>query len=357
MPSNKQRLQSNNAKIEAIQETLRNKVGTSGEIELTENNTIYDVSKYASAKTNIAVPDLSQTTATENDVVSGKVFYNASGEKTMGVYVDRLQWKCDNIKSLFNEFGFPNAIINYTQNDNTVVECFRGLDTSNVITMQYMFGSDGVSGAIYVDLSGITLNMQNCKNAIGLFKNQSKLEKLPTLININKLEYMNNMFYGCSNLTEIPQLNTSKVTNMNSTFYGCKKLITITLLDMINTTICNDIFNNCQNLTNLTIKNIKISIQIGRGTTWGTLLTDNSIVNTFQELWDLTGSSTQTLTLSTPSLARTESIYVKLIDVTEEMRTQDEYIDNKKPCIVCESTDEGAMTLKEYGISKNWNIA
>ena len=61
--------------------------------------------------------------------------------------------------------------------------------------------------------------------------------------------------------------------------------------------------------------------------------------------------------MSTPSKARTDEIYVKLIDITDEMRAEDEYIDNKKPCVVCESTDEGAMTLKEYGISKNWNIA
>ena len=52
-----------------------------------------------------------------------------------------------------------------------------------------------------------------------------------------------------------------------------------------------------------------------------------------------------------------EEIYVKLIGATDEMRAEDPYIDNKKPCIVCESTDEGAMTLKEYGISKNWNIS
>ena len=39
------------------------------------------------------------------------------------------------------------------------------------------------------------------------------------------------------------------------------------------------------------------------------------------------------------------------------MRAEDEYIDNKKPCVVCESTDEGAMTLTEYAISKNWAIA
>ena len=108
---------------------------------------------------------------------------------------------------------------------------------------------------------------------------------------------------------------------------------------------------------NVEIKNIKIDLQIGSGTNWGTFLTDESLVFIFKELHNLTGSTARTLTLSTPSYARTEEIYVKLIDITDEMRAEDEYIDNKNPCVVCESTDTGAMTLKEYGISKNWNIS
>ena len=38
---------------------------------------------------------------------------------------------------------------------------------------------------------------------------------------------MNSMFYGCSNLTTNPQLNTSKVTNMNNMFRECSHLTTI----------------------------------------------------------------------------------------------------------------------------------
>lgn len=96
---------------------------------------------------------------------------------------------------------------------------------------------------------------------------------------------------------------------------------------------------------------------IGQTTSWGHLLTDESLINTAKELWDLTGATSQTLTMSTASNARFDAIYVKLVDVTEEMIAEDEYVSNKKPCVVCESTDEGAMTLREYVISKNWALA
>lgn len=155
----------------------------------------------------------------------------------------------------------------------------------------------------------------------------------------------------------IPFRTAVDVTYM---FYNCRYLETILNLNVKGGLSLADIFRFCTKLTNLTIKNIQRSLTVGQTTSWGTLLTDASIINTFQELWDNTNNAlggTRTLTLSTPSNARTEQIYVKLIPITDEMRAEDEDIDNKKPCVVCESTDEGAMTLKEYGISKNWNIA
>ena len=48
---------------------------------------------------------------------------------------------------------------------------------------------------------------------------------------------------------------------------------------------------------------------------------------------------------------------MKLVDITDEMRAEDEFIDLKKPFVVCESTDEGAMSVTEYVTSKNWQLA
>lgn len=299
--------------------------------------------------------------------------------------VDMLQWKCDNMKSLYYVFGVVEGTDMTEINDETVCAMVKRLDTSKVTIMSSMFQSwsNGFAYAVYKDLSPITLDMSSCVKCNSMFYNQTYLTKLPTLLNTSNVTNMSSMFYWCANLTTIPdldvsnvtnvdamfqncgaltaipQLDTRKVTNMKNMFRGCSALPTIPLVDMRSVTSSSNtssMFSSCNALTNLTLKNIRVSLQIGSGASYGHLLTDASIVNTFQELWDLTGGTAQTLTLSTPSNARTSEIYVKLIDITDEMREQDEYIDNKKPCVVCESTDVGAMTLKEYGISKNWQI-
>jgi hypothetical protein len=233
---------------------------------------------------------------------------------------DMLQARVDATNSCKNMFyGY--------EGDN--VDFIKGLDTSNVVNMQNMFIESKKITEIY-------------------------------LTNTSKVTKFWSAFKSCEKLKKISGLNTDSATDVFQMFGGCYVLTDIPPINLINVTdgyYTTGTFGNCRALSNLIVKNIKVSLQIGSGTSWGHLLTDNSIINTFQELWDLTGKTAQTLTLSTPSNARTSEIYVKLVDITDEMRAQDEYIDNKKPCVVCESTDEGSMTLKEYGISKNWNIA
>lgn len=236
---------------------------------------------------------LEDATATENDIVAGKTAYTGEGKIT-GTYVDRLQWKCDNVKSLYYEF------YNYGGTDLSILE---GLDTSNVTNMTYMF-------------------------------------------------------YNCSNLTTIPQLDTSNVTDMTYMFYNCLRLETVSGLDLYSAQTLSSVFYNCKALTNLTLYNIRIALRIGSGTSYGHLLTLDSLINTVKELWDYSsGTTTYTLTMGTANLAKITDTYVKLIDITDEMREKDQYIDNKKPCEVCESADEGAMLLKDYATLKNWALA
>lgn len=170
-------------------------------------------------------------------------------------------------------------------------------------------------------------------------------------------------FQGCTKLENITytEFDTRNVTNISRLFYGNSYLVETPPLDLRSITSASNqsvFIHACPRLTTLRVYNVKWSLQIGSGSgNYGKILTDDSIINTFKELHDLTGGTAQTLTLSNESNARTEAIYVKLIDITDEMRAEDDLIDYKKPCVVCESTDEGAMTLKEYGISKNWIIA
>lgn len=260
---------------------------------------------------------------------------------------DMLQQMVDQTNSCENMFY-------YSKCNN--VDFLRNLDTSNVTNMNAMFNN--CQNITTIDLSAF--NTKNLNSIDSMFY----YCKTVTTINLTGWDYsslktMYATFSGCSKLTKIiaPNIDTSKVTNMWSMFSGCPVLETIPNLDLLSVTDVSNMFRNCYKLANLTLKNIKKSLTIGSATTYGHLLTNDSLINTIQQLWDLTGMSSQTLTLSTTSKENIANIYVKLVDVTDEMLAQDQYAGNKKPCVVCESTDEGAMTLTEYATSKNWAIA
>lgn len=354
--------------------------------------------------------------------------------------IDRLQWKCDNIKSLYYEF------YNYKGSDLSILE---GLDTSQVTNMEYAFGNcSNITSIPYLDTKNVTnfqrafdscsklssiypLDLSNCKTLNHMFYSCRLLENIyleninlsnisnfsyvfsqcralknmpiktfpdnascnciyetcelmvsDTPINVGKPKSLNNAFRYCRSLNtevtidavnctdmsycfyytdKIPKItvtNTPNKINTAGVFYGCGALKDV-FIDLRTSSNVSNLFEYCNALENVIVKNVKLSLKLGSYTDWGTKLTNASLLNTAQELWDNTGNAlggARTLTLSTPSKTAIQSIYVKLVDVTDEMRAEDEYIDNKKPCVECESTDDGAMTLEEYIISKNWQI-
>lgn len=200
-------------------------------------------------------------------------------------------------------------------------------DTSNVTDIQFCF--NGARNMSTLDLSGW---------------NTSKLV---------------NMSYAFQTMNSLQTLNltgwdTSKVTNMTSLFLRSSSLRTVLgSIDMLSNLSNVDMFYECYALTNITLKNIQYSLSFKDCN----LLSNASVLNIAQELWDKTGHPTQTLYFHSNVKAYINNTYVKLIPITAAMREQDPYIDNKKPFEVCASTDEGAMTLIEYAISKNWAIA
>ena len=61
------------------------------------------------------------------------------------------------------------------------------------------------------------------------------------------------MFYGCSNLTSVPQLDTSKVTITESMFYACGSLTTVPPLNTSSATRMSYMFQNCYVLEKIDI--------------------------------------------------------------------------------------------------------
>lgn len=369
----------------------------SGTIEITANG-IHSVKDYENANVDVPVPDLSETTATADDVLEGKEFFDASGEKVVGTYKDIMQQRVEGGSGLYYAFiRYSQPTINVSQLDTSMVTTMERAfgdtsleeldlstwDTSNVTTMRYMFY--GSSALKRLNISG--WNTSNVTNMSYLFAGCNELEyadissfdtsKVTTMermfystkfnlldlshFNLNKVTNMNNMFATTASsrvLTKVVLNGTKNVTNMGNMFDGQYRVTDISTIDMVSATATSNMFQYCKNLTNLTLTNIKISLRIGSGTSWGHLLTLDSLLNTIQELWTNTGTSTLTLTMGTANTAKLANVYVKLIPITDEMRAEDEYIDNKAPFEVCESTDEGAMLVTEYVTTiKKWVLA
>ena len=203
-------------------------------------------------------------------------------------------------------------------------------NTSNVTDMGEMFNRTSITS---LDLKHF--DTSNVTDMAGMFQSNTKITTIDLSgWNLDKITSISSMFSGCSSLVSvIGTLDVNKVMAFGSTFYGCKALTTFTL------------------------KNIKKDLTIGSGTSYGTLLDDPTIINTAMELWDLTGATARKLTVATAVSSKLDTIYVKLITPSEEQITADPNITSKKPCEVCESTDNGAMTLREYIVSKNWTIS
>jgi surface protein len=233
-------------------------------------------------------------------------------------------------------------------------------DTSSNVSLEYMFAECdnmlNVKGVFDISTTDITGNMfYNCR----LLENIN-IQFICPNPRPNVAIGMSSMFSNCMKLKEIDLTAFSKILagNIYAMFNSCYELEKIEgILDLYNCSQQGSAFYLTYALTGVTLKNIRKSLQIGSGTSYGHLWQLPYLVNAIKELWDLTGSTQQTLTIGSANLEKIANVYVKLVEVTDEMIAADEYAANKLPCIECESTDEGAMTLTAYAGLKNWGLA
>ena len=187
-------------------------------------------------------------------------------------------------------------------------------DTSEVITMESMFAYCDLLGAVpQFDTSKVTNMREFCTNC-------SNLISVPYL-NTDNVTSMNKMFYACYNLETIPQLNAHKVANFTNAFGYCRKLKSLLMYGM------------------------KVKFDISTSTQFEasdlvTILSNCQVVN-----------SSQTLTMGSTNLAKLEGVYVKPtgVELYEGITCN--------PCVICESTDEGAMLATDYFATKGWSLA
>ena len=128
-------------------------------------------------------------------------------------------------------------------------------------------------------------------------------EKLTTIPKLNTSNGTNfsYMFYYDLILTTIPQIDTSNGTNFYRMFQGSKTITTIPQLDVSNGTNLNDMFYQCSELTNFGgLLNVKTSYSLISCNK----LSYDSLLNVLNGLADLTGGTSQKLTLGSTNLAK-----------------------------------------------------
>lgn len=266
---------------------------------------------------------------------------------------------------------------NVTNMENMFYNCTNltevpAFDTSNVTNMGAMLrGCTNLTAVPLFDTSNVTnmhsmlqtcstltevplFDTSNVTDMGAMFSGCTNITSVP-LFNTSKVTVMAQMFSTCYALTTIPLLDTSNVTSMNYLFQSCKALTTVPALDARNVGYFNTTFSGCANIKDIGIRNIKATLQVSNGTSYGHLLTVDSLVHLIYELRKQYYS--QTLTVGTANLEKLANVYVKTITITDEMRAEDDLIDEKYPFVVCESTDEGAMLITDYATTvKNWTI-
>ncbi len=199
-------------------------------------------------------------------------------------------------------------------------------------------------------------NTENVTDVSQMFEYTSGIETIPNF-NFKNVTNASNFVRYSTKIKKVPNIFGNKVTSFGYFAYDCRTLEDCEL-DMLSCTNSGLIFSNCRSLTNLKLHNIKINTAIGSGASYGTKLTKESLIFCIKELWSYKDTTTtRTLTISTPSKTLIADIYVKLITPTQEQIEADPYINDKLPCEVCESIDEGAMTITAYANLKNWTIA
>lgn len=137
---------------------------------------------------------------------------------------------------------FRQACIDFGTTYDTVEVLPFLLDTSQATTMYGVFY--GCTSLTQVP----DLNTANVTNMYGMFWKCSSLTQVPDLNTANVTD-MTSMFDGCSALTTVPDMDTSQVTNMSYMFWKCSSLTQVPDLNTSNVTNMVEMFNGCTSLT------------------------------------------------------------------------------------------------------------
>ena len=249
----------------------------SGEINISQNGT-YDVTDKASANVNIPEKVLGTKTITSNGI------YKATDDNLDGYSEVEVATSGVDI----NEYFTPTI---------------QGGD---------MYGNSGWSKTFLKFRSPLIVEGTDASR---LFY-QYPLEKLPDLLETDKITNMESMFGICELIKTIPNINTSNVTNMSEMFYGCITLETLPKLNCSNVERINDVLTNCPKLQNIGgFENLGQAYKTTMAANYyyyklalsfSNNLTHDSLMNVINNLYDIKskGCNVQSLILGSTNISK-----------------------------------------------------
>ena len=183
----------------------------------------------------------------------------AKGSRTWGSYVSSIEKVVISGRITLDE---GNTLYGLFQNMSSLktIEGLNNLDTSNAITMAYMF--DGCSSLTKLDLS--SFNTSRVDDMLGIFYNCKSLEELDvSSFNTRNVINMSLMFAGCSSLTslDVSGFNTENVMSMASVFARCSSLTSLDVsgFNTEKVTCMSCMFVECKSLSELDVSNFNTS--------------------------------------------------------------------------------------------------
>lgn len=277
-------------------------VRPSGTIEITENGE-YDVANYEKANV--------QTKRSLKTLLDAK--------KSANRLFDSYQGEDQSLLVLYDDFENVEAC-SYTFFSNPNMIKAPHLNTKKCTNFDYCFQRC----TNLKDTSGI--DFSNGKSFRQTFQS-SGIEKSPDSFKNFKNTFiqLNQTFASCTELTDV-EIDCNNINNLSN------------------------FIQNCEKITNLTLYNIKIALQIASGTSYGHLITKESLIQIIGELID-TGSN-KTLTIGSANLSKLTDVYVKITSTDA-----DENGNVKLPFEVCNASDEGAMLITNYVTQKHWSLS
>ena len=197
---------------------------------------------------NVVLANLQEKNATPSKEVQeiiADVPYDGLSKVTIDAYTPITD------KKIITENGTYKASDDNLDGYSEVEVATSGVDINEYFkpTIQggYMYGNPGWSKTFLKFRSPLIVEGTNAKR---LFY-QYPLEKLPDLLETDKITNTEGMFGVCELIKTIPNINTSNVTNMSEMFYGCIALETLPKLNCSNVERINGVVNNCAKLQNI----------------------------------------------------------------------------------------------------------